>query len=191
MTQTTLFEIKELPAANLLASYKPETILGFCANCNNHGKVWSCPPHNFDPAEYISGFSYAYIVSGSVSMVGFETQTDATIHYYEMRKRINRTVREFEADAPTATALYAGHCDACKPCTRIQGKDCVYPELCRYSLESLGLDVAELIEVHFGESLQWVAGKPPEKLLCVPALLSHQKINQSQLFQSLENGVGG
>lgn len=190
MTGATLFSIKEIPAADLLASYKPEEIQGCCSNCNNHGNVWSCPPHRFDPAEFIRGFAHAYIISASVSMVGFETQTNATIHYYEMRQRINRAVREFEAEAPSSTALYAGHCDACKPCTRIQGDDCIQPELCRYSLESLGLDVAELIEIHFGESLQWVAGKPPEKLLCVPAILSQEKINQNALFQSLEDVVG-
>ena len=181
-----LFKIKELSSAALMKAYKPEEIMGYCAHCGNHDSVWSCPPHRFDPAEFIKGFAYAYVVSGSVSMIGFEEQTDALVHYYEMRRPINRALLSFEAAVPGSVSLYAGHCEACKPCTRTKGEECIHPNLCRYSLESLGLDVSEIIETHFGESLQWGAGKTPDKLLVVPALLSPVKVDIASLIQTLE-----
>lgn len=186
VVETPVFRIEELSAEELLAAYKPDEILGYCANCGNHGSVWSCPPHRFDPSEFIEGFKYVYVISGAVSMLGFEEQTDGIVHYYEMRRVINRALLDFEATVPGSVSLYAGHCDACKPCTRTKGAECIKPDQCRYSLESLALDVEQLIKTHFGESLQWVAGKTPEQLLVVPALLSPVRVDLKLFFQALE-----
>ncbi|MDF7825718.1 DUF2284 domain-containing protein [Pontiellaceae bacterium B12227] len=191
MMKPPVFKIKEVTQSELLKAYKPSEILGYCAHCGNHDSVWSCPPHRFDPAEFIEGYSFAYVVSGAVSMCGFEEQADAVIHYYEMRSKINQALLAFETTVPGGVSLYAGHCDACKPCSRTQGEECVYPDLCRYSLESLGLDVEMLIETHFGESLQWVAGKMPKQMLVVPALLSPVEVDIPSFIQALETGVVG
>lgn len=170
----------------LLEACKPEEVWGHCANCGNHASVWSCPPHDFDPCEFIKGFKFAYVLVGTVSLVQFNEQKKAVSHYYEERRRINRALLAFEATLPDSVCLFAGHCDACDECSRIQGAGCVRPDLCRYSLESLGLKVSDITSTHFNESLKWSRGSVPEKLLVVPALLCRQKVNPAGLVQALE-----
>ena len=39
-----------------------EKFEGFCKQCRNYGKVWSCPPYDFSIEEYIDRYKYIYIV---------------------------------------------------------------------------------------------------------------------------------
>ena len=182
----TEFRVKELGSSALLEAYKPEEIWGHCAHCGNHAGVWSCPPHSFDPIEFIKGFPFAYVLIGSVPLTSFTEMNEAVEHYYEERRRINRALLAFESTVPDSVGLFAGHCDACDECTRLQGLKCIRPDLCRYSLESLGLKVSDITQMHFDESLKWSSGSVPEKLLTVPALLSHGRIDAAELIQCLE-----
>lgn len=186
---STSFRVVKRAPADLLAAYKPDEIWGHCAQCGNHAKVWSCPPHSFDPVPLIERFAQVYVVAATISLTGFDTQAEAMVHYYGQRRRINRALLTFEATVPGAVGLYAGHCDACEPCTRPAERGCAHPGRCRYSLESLGLDVSGLMETFFDERLQWAAGEIPKQLLAVPALLSPTPIDQEQLIQTLKQGT--
>ena len=179
--------IKEVSPEKLLETYKPDEIWGHCSNCENHGAVWSCPPHAFDPVEFFNGFKTAYVLIGEVALTGFESQDLAIAHYYEMRRRINRALLDFEKTVDGAVVLFAGHCDSCGECTRVGGAPCNKPELCRYSLESLGLKVSDITNTYFGEDLQWAKGKTPEKMLTVPAFLTPSEINESDLIAFLSS----
>ena len=94
------FRIKEVPAAELLDAYKPDEIWGHCANCGNHGSVWSCPPHAFDPAGFLYEYAYAYVLIGEVSLKGFESMEDSIPFYYDQRRKVNRAVLKLEATVP-------------------------------------------------------------------------------------------
>jgi predicted metal-binding protein len=174
-----------------MQAYKPKEIGGHCANCGNHGAVWSCPPHAFDPVEFLQRYQHVYVIIGTVYLQGFETQAESIDYYYRTRTRINRAVLACEKTAPGSVSLFAGHCDACETCTRTLGNACVHPEKCRYSLESLGLKVSLITEHHFGESLQWAAGKAPDKLLTVPALLTREEVNPEELRTLLQTQFQG
>ncbi len=186
MKKPPTFRIRQLSMNEIMSTYKPVEIGGHCANCENHGSVWSCPPHAFDPAEYLQDYPHAYVLIGTVYLSGFETQAESIAYYYRTRTRINRALLEYEKTVTDAQALYAGHCDSCEPCTRTQDTACMHPEKLRYSLESLGLKVSDITEKYFDEPLQWAAGKTPDKLLTVPALLTKEAIEQEELLLFLE-----
>jgi predicted metal-binding protein len=176
------FRIKEMSPAVLLEAYKPDEIRGHCSTCGNHAQVWSCPPHAFDPVEFLKGFNFVYVMIAAVSLKGFDEQGKAIEHYYAMRQEINRAVLKLETMQEGAVALFAGHCDACDKCTRSSGEECLYPGKCRYSLESLGVKVSDIMEHHFNEKLQWAKGKTPEKLLTVPALLTTDPMDTERIL---------
>lgn len=180
------FRIKEVSPYTLLETYKPDEIWGHCSNCGNHGKVWSCPPHAFDPVEFLKGFGFAYVMIGTVSLEGFDDQKKAIEHYYAARRKINCAVLQLESLQDGAVSLFAGHCEACDDCVRKEGRACIHPEKCRYSLESLGLKVSDIMETHFDEKLQWAKGKTPEKLLTVPALLTHKPLDSGRILGMLQ-----
>lgn len=183
------FRIKEVASVELLEAYKPDEIWGHCGNCGNHGSVWSCPPHAFDPVEFFKGFEFAYVLIGEVSLKGFDSMDDAVKHYYDQRRKVNRAMLALEKTVPDSVSLFAGHCEACDECTRLKDEPCDKPELCRYSLESLGLKVSDITEKFFNESLQWSKGTTPEKLLTVPALLTHEKDSPEEIIRFLEAEV--
>ncbi|MDF7800798.1 DUF2284 domain-containing protein [Pontiellaceae bacterium B1224] len=184
-----MFEIRQIETEELLEAFEPDEIWGHCSQCGNHAAVWSCPPHRFEPVEWIRHFRFSYVVVATISLAGFEKQAEAIEYYYEMRRIINDAMRGFEPLVPGSVSLYAGHCDACAACTRVQGMECVHPERCRYSLESLGLKVSAITETYFEDNLEWVDGQTPDRLLVIPALLSPVEINQSDLFQALEKST--
>lgn len=181
------FRVKPVLVSELLFSaFKPEEVGGHCEECGNHGRTWSCPPHAFDPASFLEEYQWAYILIGSVPLGGFKDPKKAIEFYYETRSRINRALLNYESKEEGSLCLYAGHCDACEPCSRVNGHSCIHPEQCRYSLESLGLKVSDITEKYFDVPLQWADGETPEHLLMVQALLVANKIETKPLLRALE-----
>ena len=69
--------------------------------------------------------------------------------------------------------LYAGRCDLCPNCAKIEEKPCRHPALKRYSVESIGSNIQKLTPDIFGFSLKWIEKdmKIPEYLVNVCAIL--------------------
>jgi predicted metal-binding protein len=77
-----------------------------------------------------------------------------------------------ENEIPGSCALAAGSCAICKECTRPKGTECRYPEKMRYSIESLGGNVVQLMKDELGIEMKWAeAGKLPEFYVLVGGLL--------------------
>ena len=124
---------------------------GYCQDCPNYGRFWSCPPFWFDPMTLWQRY-------------------DALRLY--ARKLVFTKDRLFpgERRAFEATELPKIKGDLAR--ARLEGKPCRMPERMRWSIEALGGDCGGALEKYFGESLQWSTGQRlPEQIILLGGLL--------------------
>ncbi|MBC3803653.1 hypothetical protein GH808_04295 [Acetobacterium fimetarium] len=167
-----------------------EKTLGYCKQCPNFSKYWSCPTYIFDEAIFLKQFKYMHIIGRQ-----FEVPRD-DIRNIRDPKEISRyctekldamkvmtwkTLLEIENEVEGAIGLIPGNCPICEiqklPCARKSNQPCRNPGLMRYSLESLGFDVASLVKYEVGMTLEWPENmRLPKVLTSVSAILCNEEI---------------
>lgn len=156
-----------IPAGEYIRDYRDAAkFIGFCKACNRYGNCWACPPHGFDPDEYLGGYRTALVVGTRIIPdEAVRTATATPQQCIETGERIIAGVRqalderllEFERRHPDSRAFFAGTCHWCPPgtCTRIGGETCRHPDKIRPSLESLGFDIGKTSSELLGIELKW------------------------------------
>lgn len=151
--------------------------MGYCLDCSNAGRYWSCPPYDFDPQEIWARYGGLLLLVRKVTfrkdrLFPGERRAFERTELPKIKADMNRELLEMEAKIPGSLALFPGRCEWCPSCARGEGKPCRFPERMRYSVESLGGDCGGALERYFGEPLQWAQGnKLPERLLFLGGLL--------------------
>ena len=173
-----------IDAATYVAQYRdPERVQGYCAQCDNYGKVWSCPPLTSNGDACVTGFSQVHLFGIKVS---FDHEMLQQVYSADERTRIiERAFDEVWADwlpalyemeaANPGSRVFTGRCRLCRPqkCCRAQGKPCRHPDKMRHSLEAVGFDVVKTARELLGIELLWGDGKhlPPYVVLITALFL--------------------
>ena len=154
-----------------LSSYVDvKTFLACCRQCPNYGRRGTCPPYDFAPADYWQRWR---TLSLSARQIAFppevrkgNLQAGLTLLQQEKDRFLADLLRQ-EAQLPGSMALAAGSCGRCDPCPMAEGQPCRHPETFRYSVESLGGNVAAAARDLFGLELLWAKAEnlPPYYLL--------------------------
>lgn len=153
--------------------------LGFCAECPNYGRWWSCPPYDFDPMEIWGSYDRLELLAWRIEP---RTEEDLALAakdpqafllpYYQ---GLVAELKAREAETPGALRLNPGKCRLCAVCARERGEPCRHREEMRYSIESLGGAVGDLTREVLGLPLKWsVDGRPPEYYTLVGGLLKKE-----------------
>ncbi len=182
MEETKLYTCTTLERTVPLKEFRETLVdvprfLGYCQDCPNYGRYWSCPPYDFDPRDLWQRFGALRLYARKLVFCrdrlfpgerrSFEAQELPKIKAAMARELLCR-----EAEAPGSLALFPGKCEWCPVCARLEGKPCRTPDRMRYSLESLGGDCGGALERYFGESLQWAQGnRLPEQIILLGGLL--------------------
>ena len=150
---------------------------GYCQDCPNYGRFWSCPPFWFDPMtlwqryDALRLYARKLVFTKDRLFPGERRAFEAT-ELPKIKGDLARELLAMEAEATGSLALFAGKCDLCPACARTEGKPCRMPERMRYSIEALGGDCGGALEKYFGETLQWSAGQRlPEQIILLGGLL--------------------
>ena len=183
MDYTTEIKEARVDVADFLKDYVDvEKFLGFCKQCENYNVRWACPPYDFAPLAFWQGFRQLKIVGVKIlfdpGTAGKQVDHDDCVALFQEvlqkeAKQLYKELRKEEKAVPGATLLYAGCCHLCgdKVCDRNQGP-CRHPQNRRYSLESLGGDVAGIAKDFLGFDLLWIEnGKMPAYLCLVGGIL--------------------
>ena len=182
MEETSLYSCTTLEKTVPLKEFRRDLVdvprfLGYCLDCPNSGRFWSCPPFGFDPMtlwqQYDALRLYArkLVFTKDRLFPGQRRAFEAT-ELPKVKGDLARELLAMEAEAPGSLALFAGKCDLCPACARTEGKPCRMPERMRYSIEALGGDCGGALEKYFGETLQWSAGQRlPEQIILLGGLL--------------------
>lgn len=184
-----MFEIQQLTAdVDMDDFYEKyvdiEKFSKLCEECDEYGKNWSCPPFDFDPDEIWKSFNRLKVIAFKYNFN--EEVLDQTFSEEELEiffKRLARTklklmniIYGLEAENPGSLGLYLGTCNLCASCTKMFGMRCKMPFKMRYSIESLGGNVDQLVEDIFGEKILYAKdGKLPDYIIYVGGLLYDRK----------------
>lgn len=157
----------------------------YCKECDRYNACWSCPPFNFDPEEYISGYEKAYIIGTKIILnkqvieenQGWDKCMEVMYRIIEeVRLGLDRRLLETEKAHCSSRAFFAGTCHICPAteCAKIKGKPCMYPDKIRPSLESLGFDINKTSSELLNIEMKWSHdGILPEYFLLVSALFAN------------------
>ena len=186
MEETSLYRCETLTQTVPLDEFRRDLVdvprfLGYCQDCPNYGRFYSCPPFDFDPwplwTQYDSLLLLLYKVTFSMErLFPGERRAFEREELPKLKGAMARELLSLEAAKPGSLALFAGRCDRCPVCARIEGRPCRMPEQMRYSIEALGGDCGGALERYFGERLQWAHGERlPEQMLFLGGLLLKQE----------------
>ena len=160
-----------LPVERFLSAYVDvETFLSCCRQCPNFGRRGTCPPYRFAPEDYWRRWTTLSLSARQIAFSPEERRGKLREGLEVLRREKERFLEELlrrEALQPGSMALAAGACERCDPCPMAEGQPCRHPETFRYSVESLGGDVAAAARDLFGLELLWARGEdlPPYYLL--------------------------
>ncbi len=150
-----------------------EEFLEYCKECKNYEAIWSCPSYNFNPEDYWREYDEFLVVARKI-IFGPNVDVQRSFEImHEVKDDMSLELYEMEKEYPGSISLSAGSCSMCKEgCTRTEGKSCRYPDLMRYSIESLGGNVGKTVSKLMGYELEWVEeGKLPSYFVLVGGLL--------------------
>ncbi|MCR5026243.1 MAG: DUF2284 domain-containing protein [Methanobrevibacter sp.] len=182
-----MVEIKKLTAdvdvEEFIENYVDiERFMGLCEECENYGKNWNCPPFDFDVMEVWNSFNKLKIIAFKLDFSDEELAMEYSDKELEfILKRLERMKVKLMNDIYTledenSYALFLGNCNLCMKCTREFGMPCKMPFKMRYSIESLGGNVDQLIEDIFGFKILYAKdNRLPEYLIFVGGILFDKK----------------
>ena len=150
-----------------------EEFLEYCKECKNYKAIWSCPSYDFAPEDYWNKYDEFLVIARKI-IFGPNVDVQRSFEImHEVKDDMSLELYEMEKEYPGSISLSAGSCSMCKEgCTRTEGKSCRYPDLMRYSIESLGGNVGKTVSKLMGYELEWVEeGKLPSYFVLVGGLL--------------------
>lgn len=156
-----------------------EEFLGFCRQCPSYGKVWSCPPYDFDLMEIWRSYDTLHIEGVVIELPEEETCIERTPEEIRIIEQnilgIEKSLlsdKLYSMEDGNSLSLSAGCCTICTGCTRPSGKECRHADRMRYSLESLGANVGLTCSKLLGINLEWVTENHlPHRICLISGLL--------------------
>lgn len=143
-----------------------------CKSCPNYGKIWSCPPYDFDPMDIWRAYDRILIVGYRLTFGEDRTEDGMTKVLWEIKQKLAEELYAEEEKFPGSQSLSAGNCQICEGCAKPEGKPCRFPDKMRYSIESIGGNVGKTISRLCGIEIEWIEdGKLPEHFVLVGGLL--------------------
>lgn len=190
------YKLNKITTADLTDKYyDKERIESYCKECINYNKVWSCPPYDFDTDKYVKKFKYLYIIGKQIIFSDdilnkINTKEKIEKYSYETiikeRKKLYDELIKLEEKYPGSRIVNSGNCILCKECTRKNNMKCRHEDSLRYSLESLGFDVANITKELLSIELKWsTAGQLPEYFTSVSGILTNFNIEKDVILKNI------
>ena len=160
----------EISADDYIRGFRDaEKFMGFCRDCGNYGKVWGCPPFDYDQEAYLRQWSQVRLLAVKITPAEKGLPLERVQDFIRPERiRIERLQREWERESGGRSFAFVGKCLYCESCTRPQGLPCRHPDLVRPSLEAFGFDIGKTLTDLFGIELRWSTdGRIPDYLTLV------------------------
>lgn len=130
--------------------------------CPNFGDKWSCPPYSPHFHDYSKNYNNCIIIL----LYCYLNQFDYIKTEYMkikasnsiLKSKADYLIRNLE-DTHSGLMISNGSCRLCKPCSCKKQLPCKKPQLRRYSMESLGLNVGAISKSYFNHELLWYKNK--------------------------------
>ncbi len=144
----------EAPVSGISSSH---IVRGACEVCWHHGRNFACPPHSQFFPDWVKEHRTARVIFLRFPSDVFEGETPqgrARACSREARYLLNLELSEYQERGFKVAG--AGPCRSCEVCAAERGdSECYAPGRRIYSLESMGVNVVELVNRVFGIDLDW------------------------------------
>lgn len=154
-----------------------------CKDCPSYGKRWSCPPYVFSVSALWGRYSTLLLYEEKIPIPAeYREKTYEQDALNELCRALLAPVkRQMTADLlaleqrhPESLALFPGTCELCERCNKEIGVPCAHPEKMRHSIESLGGNVAQAVQIYFDDTILWAKeGHLPEYFILLGGLLRY------------------
>ena len=151
--------------------YRPAHLTPLCAQCENYGNNYACPPTGQDMAALLSTYARVRLYAARLPLPPTMARADTGAYFARGMVLFNRQLMASEAAEPGSLAVAPGQCVRCKRCARRDAKPCRHPESLRYSLDAFLLEIAQMSAELFGMEIQWYNDQPPPYLTMMGGLL--------------------
>jgi predicted metal-binding protein len=171
---------------NFLAYEQKEELARLCREgCPDYNTSWSCPPHSPAFSHFAESYPYALLVLYHCSMDQFdhvESSKRMRASNTSLRLTLEKHLRSLE-NYHHGRMLSSGICRLCTRCSCAdKAGPCRRPKEMRYSMESLGLNVAQITEDFLNHSLAWnKEGSLPQYSSSVACLLAKHPVDAGEL----------
>lgn len=119
--------------------------------CSNFNTNWSCPPNTPPFDEFVKDYKNSLLVELTSEIEdGEEFMKAYKINRATLEDLLSKMQIDFEC---LKTAC--GPCDLCERCAFLDNKNCYHPEMMRYSMEAMGMDLEKLSDEIFEHKLTW------------------------------------
>lgn len=184
---SALIKIKTqyIPSAKLLEYEDKEKFALFCRDCPDYEKSWSCPPYSPPYSRYAQKHAHGLLVLFFSPLDQFQ-DIDENQRMREsntfLRLSLEKSVRRLEK-AHQGRMLSSGICRLCQNCTcKDRSGSCRRPQEMRYSMESLGLNVAKISELFLDHPLLWKTdGSLPVYCSALACLLTGHPVDEKEI----------
>lgn len=174
---------KIIPVKDLFEHYFPEEVEGYCKNCPNYNRIWSCPPHDFSALDYLKSYDYALVIGNRIR--SNHPEIEELDCFQKARREIGNQLIQLNKDYEVEV-LIAGNCYQCENCNRESGSACVHKENMKYSLESIGFKVGDITDKILNEPLSWGKnGQASESLMTVGVIFSKTQNRLEEILKEL------
>lgn len=180
MYETELYQ-QDIAMDEFIAKYQDiDKFMAYCRACPNYGARWSCPPLSFDVGEMLAKYDRVHLVGLKMT---YDQETirladtpekvkSVTWDTLFVEKRVlEETLLVVESENAGSMSLSSGGCHYCETCARTEGKECIYPDKMRYSLDAFGFDLTAITADQLGIDLCWSQGALPPYYTLIHALL--------------------
>jgi len=217
MEITIEVEIVQTSMEALMSCQNRAEVLGFCQNCSNYKKNYTCPEFSFELEDYLAPYNYVALVMTTIKKDSFvDDLENLKKHHYksQVSKNYKRdypdrsmsweeefsmylfncvkddvagSLISIENKVDTALSIPPGSCTRCSICKRVSGEPCIFAKSLRYSLEALGFKVSDIYETFFNKSLDWAGDGLPETFDTCSAIFSKNVLDLDILESELNN----
>lgn len=189
--------IEERTLEEIKAYFKPDVFIEYCRACEHFCRIWTCPPYDFDVNIILENYKYTYIIGSRLYVRDMVKDNQDLLDkgelagitneiYMSARRALDRKLEALEDMGEDLCILLAGRCLLCSRCTREKGLPCIHRDRARYSLESLGFNVADMCQEVLGEKILWAKESLPEYLTLVSAVFSRERLDKTSLKMNLK-----
>ncbi|CEO08506.1 DUF2284 domain-containing protein [Paraclostridium sordellii] len=160
--------------------------------CPNFEKKWSCPPYSPRFTSYSKNYKYALVILMYCNLDQFNyTKTEymkIKASNSILKTRMDKLMRFLENELD-GLMVSNGSCRLCKPCNCKKSLPCKKPNLKRYSMEALGLDVGNISLDIFNHKLLWYKDKiAPKYSTVISCLLLNNIESNKDIYTYLKGG---
>ena len=140
-----------------------------CTTCPHHGLNFSCPPHSPFLADHVGAATRATVICMRIALDHLDEPDPGLRQRLGFRQGQLLLAEELLAARAHGHAVAGcGACPSCPVCSAAEGAaDCRLPERRIYSLESMGVNVVDLLRRCFAIDLEW--GGPEAEVSTVHA----------------------